>query len=141
MKPNTVTNIVTPDDTSRIRVRPAVFLLAALVLLFAGFARPAFAQGGRVHVVTLVDATPDNADVTAKALLAFAADARKEPGAVRIDVLRESGRHNHFTLLELWESRAAFDAHVNKASTKSFREKLHPWLGSPYDERLNEEVK
>jgi quinol monooxygenase YgiN len=118
---------------------------AALTLLFAAsFAispRPVFAQGGRVYVVSLVDATPDNADVTAKALLAFAADVRKEPGALRFDVLRESGRHNHFTLEELWESRAAFDAHVTKASTKAFRDKLHPWLGSPYDERLNEEVK
>jgi quinol monooxygenase YgiN len=118
---------------------------AALTLLFAAsFAispRPVFAQGGRLYVVSLVDATPDNADVTAKALLAFAADARKEPGALRFDVLRESGRHNHFTLTELWESRAAYDAHVTKPSTKAFREKLHAWLGSPYDERLNEEVK
>jgi len=119
---------------------------AALALVFAAsFAispRPVFAQGGgRVYVVSLVDATPDNAEVTAKALLVFASDARKEPGALRFDVLRESGRHNHFTLTELWESRAAYDAHVTKASTRAFREKLHAWLGSPYDERLNEEVK
>ncbi|HEV2201255.1 MAG TPA: antibiotic biosynthesis monooxygenase [Bryobacteraceae bacterium] len=137
---------MTPHLTPNFR-KPSVswILTAALALLFAVslaiFPGHAFAQGGRVHVVTLVDATPDNAEVTAKALLAFAADARKEPGAVRIDVLRESGRHNHFTLEELWESRAAFDAHVTRASTKAFRERLHPWLGSPYDERLNEEVK
>jgi quinol monooxygenase YgiN len=137
---------MTPPITANFR-KPFVSWIpaAAFALLFAAsfgmFPRPVFAQGGRVHVVSLVDATPDNADVTAKALLAFAADARKEPGAVRIDVLRESGRHNHFTLTELWESRAAYDAHVTKASTKAFRERLHAWLGSPYDERLNEEVK
>ena len=123
------------------RTLPLALFLGALVLLAASLPHSVFAQGGRVYVVSLVDAIPPNADATAKALLAFAAEARKEPGAVRIDVLRESGRHNHYTLEEVWESRAAYEAHVAKASTKAFREKLHPSLGSPYDERLNEEVK
>jgi quinol monooxygenase YgiN len=137
-----------PNLTANFRKRsispiPTVAFALLFVVSLAISPRPGLAQGagGRVYVVSLVDATPDNADVTAKALLAFAADARKEPGALRLDVLRESGRHNHFTLTELWESRAAYDAHVSKASTKAFREKLHAWLGSPYDERLNEEVK
>jgi quinol monooxygenase YgiN len=108
-----------------------------------GFPPSALAQGagGRLHVVAHVDVTPKFADDTAKALLAYGVDSRKDAGAVRIDVLVEAGRPNHFTLIELWESRAAYDAHIAKDHTRAFREKLHPWLGSPYDERLNEEVK
>ena len=93
-----------------------------------------------MHVVAHIDVLPKFADDTAKALLAYAVDSRKDAGALRIDVLVEGGR-NHFTLIEVWESRAAYDAHIGTDHTRAFREKLHPWLGSPYDERLNEEVK
>jgi quinol monooxygenase YgiN len=115
----------------------------AVALLLAGSSRPAFTQGpaGRLHVVSHVDVIPKFSDDTSKALLAYAVDSRKDTGALRIDVLVEAGRPNHFTLIELWESRAAYDAHISKDHTRAFREKLHPWLGSPYDERLNEEVK
>nr|ASY01946.1 quinol monooxygenase [uncultured bacterium] len=93
-----------------------------------------------MYVVSHVDVLPKFADDAAKALLAYGADSRKEAGALRIDVLVEAGR-NHFTLVELWESRAAYDAHVSSDHTRAFREKLHPMLGSPYDERLGYEVK
>ncbi len=120
-----------------------LFPVLAAVLLFAGISRPAFAQGpgGRLHVVSHVDVIPKFSEDTAKALLAYAVDSRKDTGALRIDVLVEAGRPNHFTLIELWESHAAYDAHIGRDHTRAFREKLHPWLGSPYDERLNEEVK
>ena len=58
-----------------------------------------------------------------------------------VDVLVEAGRPNHFTLIELWQSRAAYETHVSLDHTKAFREKLYPWLGSPYDERPHDEVK
>ncbi len=111
--------------------------------LFMGAAPLAMAQapGGRLHVVAHVDVIPKFSEETAKALLAYAVESRKDAGAVRVDVLVEAGRPNHFTLIEVWESHAAYDAHISKDHTRAFREKLHPWLGSPYDERLNEEVK
>ena len=92
-------------------------------------------------MVAHVDVIPMYAKDTSKALMDYAAESRKDPGALRIDVLIEAGRTNHFTLIELWESRAAYNAHISADHTRAFREKLHPWLGSPYDERLNEEVK
>jgi quinol monooxygenase YgiN len=118
-----------------------VFL--AGILLFGGFPHVAMAQGaaGRLHVVAHVDVIPKFSEDTSKALMAYAVDSRRDAGAVRVDVLVEAGRPNHFTVIELWESHAAYDAHVSKDHTRAFREKLHPWLGSPYDERLNEEVK
>ena len=92
-------------------------------------------------MIAHVDVLPTHAKETAALLQEYAADSRKDAGAQRIDVLIESGRANHFTLIEVWESRAAYDAHINKDHTRAYREKLHAWLGSPYDERLNEEVK
>lgn len=120
--------------------RLANLLLFAAVLL--GFSSVAMAQSspGRIYVVSHVDVIPKFAVETAKALLAYGEASRKDAGAVRIDVLVESGP-NHFTLVELWESRAAYEAHVSQEHTRAFREKIHPWLGSPYDERLNTEVK
>ena len=100
------------------------------------------AQGnqGRIYVVSHVDVIPKFAVEAAKALSVYGEASRKDAGAVRVDVLVETGP-NHFTLVELWESRAAYEAHVSQEHTRAFREKIHPWLGSPYDERLNTEVK
>jgi quinol monooxygenase YgiN len=94
----------------------------------------------RIYVISHVDVIPKFAADTAKLLSAYGEDSRKDAGAVRVDVLVEGGP-NHFTLVELWESRAAYEAHVSQEHTRAFREKLHAWLGSPYDERLNTEVK
>ncbi len=122
------------------RRRFSTLIFSALsVVLCAGL--PVFAQGGRLHIVSHVDVTPQYAKDTAKLLLTYGAETRKDPGALRVDVLVEPGHTNHFTLIEVWESRAAYDAHVSLDRTKAFREKLYPWLGSPYDERLHEEVK
>jgi len=66
----------------------------------------------------------------------MAADSRKEPGSVRFDVLRDTSRSNHFAIVEVWQTRQAFDAHTAAAHLRAVREKLQPSLGSPYDERL-----
>ena len=119
--------------------RPLLLALCALPILTVGLG----AQGvaGRLHIVVHVDVIPKFAADTGKLLQSYAADTRKDAGAQRVDVLVESGRPNHFTLIELWESRAAYEAHVAKEHTKKYRDTLFPWLGSPYDERFNEEFK
>jgi quinol monooxygenase YgiN len=55
---------------------------------------------------------------------------------VRFEVLQQD-RPNHFTIIEVWQSKEAFDAHTASEHTKRFREKLAPRLGSPFDERLH----
>jgi len=67
----------------------------------------------------------------------FAADSVKDPGSVRFELLREPNRINHFTIVEVWQSKQAFETHLIAAHTKSFREKIQPLLGSPFDERLH----
>ena len=93
--------------------------------------------GGNVYVVSYVDLTPNNIAEGVKLLQQFAADSRKDPGVVRFEVVRQDSRPNHLALLEVWRSRQAFDAHSSAEHTKEFREKLHPMLGSPWDERLH----
>jgi len=109
-------------------------LLAALTMLAAG---AAFAQDSRLYVVIHVDTTPNYLADGPKLLQKFAADSRKDPGVVRFELLQDTSRKNHFTLVEVWENQKAFDGHLEAAHTKEFRDKLQPMLGSPFDERLH----
>jgi quinol monooxygenase YgiN len=90
-----------------------------------------------LYVVTHVDVMPQHAAEGAALLCDFAIEARRDPGVVRIEIFEEAGRPNHFTMLDVWESRQAFEAHESAAHTRRFREKLQPLLGSPFDERLH----
>jgi quinol monooxygenase YgiN len=59
------------------------------------------------------------------------------PGNLRFDVLlRVPGAGNHFTIVEGWRDRRAFDASLTAASTRDFRQKLTPLEGALYDQRL-----
>lgn len=89
-----------------------------------------------LYVVTYVDVYPNFAAQAAVLLSEMAAESRKEPGSIRYDVLRDTSRSNHFAIVEVWQTRQAFEAHTMAPHTRSLREKLQPNLGSPYDERL-----
>ena len=106
-------------------------------------ASPAFAQNapaaaaGPVYVITHVDILGNTNNATAMPMLRqFAEDSRKDPGNVRFDVVQMVGRANHYTIVEVWQSRQAFEAHNAAEHTKQFREKIHPILGSPWDDGM-----
>jgi quinol monooxygenase YgiN len=102
---------------------------------------PASTAAGAVHVVTHVDVVPPRKDDAVVALKQLADDSRRDPGNVRFDVVQQTNRPNHFTVVEAWRDRAAFDAHGMAAHVKRFREQLAPMSGSLYDERLYTELK
>ena len=113
-------------------------IIPVLALIFlACFRSTAQSPGENVYVVSHIDVTPDHAADTAKLLKEFAADSRKDPGVVRFEVMLQDGRTNHFTIVEVWRNRQAFEAHSALEHTKRYREQLHGYLGSPYDERLH----
>lgn len=90
---------------------------------------------GVVYVVSHVDIGGQGTD--APTILRTLAEAsRKEPGAVRFDVLQHAVRANHFTVVEVWRTMQARDAHAAAAHTKAYRDQLQPLTGSPIDERL-----
>ena len=63
--------------------------------------------------------------------------ASKEEGNVRLEVLQQHGRPDHFVLLETWKDQKALDAHGMATHTAQWREKLQPLRLSPFDERLH----
>lgn len=114
-----------------------ITLAGALILQNAAAQQSAKEPAGAVYVVTHVDLTPNFAADGKKLLTQFAAESRKDPGVERFEVLLQDSRTNHFTIVEVWRSRQAFEAHEAAEHTKQFRDKIQPMLGSPFDERLH----
>ena len=116
---------------------PLLGWLAPVVLpVSASAQQKAEVKSGALYVVTYVDVFPNFTDDTMKALRQFAADSRKDPGSIRFEFLQDVVRTNHFSIVEVWQSRQAYDAHLTQEHSKRFREKIQPGLGSPFDERL-----
>jgi len=87
-------------------------------------------------VLTHVDVVPPRKDEAAALLRQLAEESRREPGNRRFDVLQQTSRPNHFTVVEVWADAKAATAHAGAAHTKAFREALGPMQGALYDERL-----
>ena len=62
--------------------------------------------------------------------------AASTPAICEFDVWQQTNRPNHFTVVEAWGSRGAFDVHEMQKETREFRIKLAPMSGALYDERL-----
>lgn len=121
--------------------RISISLFSLSLIVASGVAvSPAVAQPAKpVYVITHVDFAPQPGGLgeALSLLKQYAADSRKDAGCVRFDVLQQDNRGNHLTLVEEWRSRADFEAHTAAEHTKQFREKAHPMMGSPFDERLH----
>ena len=103
----------------------------------------ASAKSGKdpIYVVTHVDVIPPQKDNGVEALKALADDSRKHSGNLQFDVWQQTNRPNHFTVVEAWANRGAFDVHEMQKPTKEFRTKLGPMSGALYDERLYKALK
>ena len=94
-----------------------------------------------IYVLTHVDVFPVHKDQAIELVKAQADAARKDDGNLRFDVVQWDGHPNHFTLIEVWRDRKAFDASVTTPHNKQFRDKLTPLEGALYDERLYQAVR
>ncbi len=112
-------------------------VLAILAIMLAGLA---YAQQEQVYVVTHIDLLPAGVTPGIAALKQLAAETAKEKDCVRFEVMQQDGRPNHFTVVGVWKDRKAFETHDAAPYTKEFREKLQPFVGSPWDERLHKIV-
>lgn len=93
-----------------------------------------------VFVLTHVDVFPAHKDQAVEYVKAQANAARNADGNLQYDVLQWDGHPNHFTLVEVWRDRKAFDANAAAPYNKEFREKVTPLEGALYDERLYQPV-
>jgi quinol monooxygenase YgiN len=89
-----------------------------------------------IYVVSHVDVPPPRKDECIAALNPLAEGSRKGDGNVRFEVVQQTNRPNHFTVVEAWKDRKAYDARGAAAPQKTFRDKLGPMLGALYDERI-----
>jgi quinol monooxygenase YgiN len=94
------------------------------------------AKGPTVFAVTHVDFIPPKKDEGIAALRAIADPSRQEPGNLRYDILQQSSRPNHLTLVEAWRDQKALEAHEVAAHTAKFRDVSTPMSGALFDQRL-----
>jgi quinol monooxygenase YgiN len=93
------------------------------------------ARDAAVYVVSYLEVMPPSKDEAAALLRQYRESSRTEEGHVRLEVLQQSGRPDHFAIVELWQDQQAFEAHTMAAHTKRFHEQLRPLRISPCDER------
>ena len=91
-------------------------------------------------VVTHVDAMPDHAAEVATMLRQLGEANAREAGHLRTIAGMQLDHPNHFTLIEVWTTRAAFEIHEAAKPTRDFRAKLAPMIGALYNSRLYETV-
>jgi quinol monooxygenase YgiN len=93
---------------------------------------------GALYVVTHVDVIPPRREDAVAALKVLGEANRAAGGNIRYEVVQQTNRPNHFTVVEIWRSREAFDANSVSAHQREFRDKLAQMTGALYDERLYE---
>ncbi len=96
------------------------------------------AARGALHVVTHVDVIPPRREDAVAALKILGDASRAAEGNARFEVVQQTNRPNHFTVVETWRSRQAYDANTMSAHQRDFRDKLAQMTGALYDERLYE---
>jgi quinol monooxygenase YgiN len=92
--------------------------------------------GETVYVVTHVDVIPPRKDDGLAALQVLGDAGRAEPGNVRFEVVQQTNRANHFSVVEIWKDAKAAEAHSMTEATRRFRDALAPMSGALYDERF-----
>jgi len=55
----------------------------------------------------------------------------------RFELLCQLHRPNHFESVAVWDTEAHYLASLSAPVTLSYRELLHPLLGSPFDDRVH----
>jgi quinol monooxygenase YgiN len=93
-------------------------------------------EAGAVYVLTHVDVIPPRKDDGVVAVKRLADAGRAAAGNVRFEVLQQTSRPNHFTVVEIWTNAPAAEAHSMAPATRHFRDDLASMTGALYDERL-----
>jgi quinol monooxygenase YgiN len=114
-----------------------LFSIAIPVLGFAQAARADEASEAAVYVVSYIEVMPPSQGEAVALLKQYREASRKDAGNMRLEVLQQSGRPDHFALVEMWQDQKAFEAHGMAAHTAQWRDKLQPLRVSPQDERVH----
>jgi quinol monooxygenase YgiN len=98
---------------------------------------PSKPHGKRViYVITHVDYAGAKKDLGLASIKRLAAGSVNDAGMLRYDVLEQTVKPNHLTLVEIWRGKAALEAHEQAEHTRKFRDEILPIGGSPFDEQF-----
>ncbi len=115
----------------------SVFLAS---MFFAASAYSSDQSNVQVTVITHVDLLPDtsvpNGVETGIALLKTYVEDARSTGARTAELITWAPTNNHFHIIEIWSSLAAFNAHVRSTPAVTFRNSLQGLIGSPYEQRV-----
>jgi quinol monooxygenase YgiN len=118
-------------------MRRALAILVCLFPITAAYAQaPAPAIAPATYRVVYLEVAPAEAGRVTTALKDYKRAAMNALGALRIDVLQQVGRTNHFAIYESWRDNAALEAHRTAAETRRLDDVLQATRVSPIDERL-----
>ena len=112
----------------------AVSLLLPIAPAFGQTAAPTIALAS--HRLVYLEVAPAEVTRVAAALKDYRRAATNAVGALRIDVLQQVGRSNHFAIYETWRDNAALEGHKTSAETRTLEGVLQAARVSPMDERL-----
>lgn len=119
-------------------------MLAALVFVLA-VSLPAAAQQNAVPVIDgptylfdYVEVVPSAAAQAVNALKEYRDAARKEPGAVQIDLYQEKGQTQRFVVEEIWQNRSIAQEHGKSAASTALVRTLKPIELGPPDVRVHQ---
>src|SRR2546428_249776 len=115
----------------------SLYILVSIALPVLGFAQAARADDATdaaVYVVSYIEVMPPAQGEAIAFLKQYREASRQGGGNVRFEVLQQSSRQNHCTLVEVWQDQQALEAHAMAAHTRQFRDKFQPMSGSLYDE-------
>ena len=88
-------------------------------------------------IVAEFEVKPEAIDAFLAAAVADAsASVANEPGCRQFDVTRSNDQPNHVLLYEVYDSAAAFDAHLETPHLKVFRDQIEPMVASRQARRL-----
>src|SRR5215475_9537686 len=111
----------------------AVTLLLPIAPAFGQTAAPPIPPAS--HRLVYLEVAPSEANRVAAALKDYRRAAMNAVGALRIDVLQQVGRTNHFAIYETWRDNAALEGHKSAAETRTLDGVLQTTRVSPLDER------
>jgi quinol monooxygenase YgiN len=93
---------------------------------------------GAAYVVAYVEVMPPSTAEAAELLRHYREASRTDAGLVRLEVLQQRDRPDHFAIVETWQDQQSFEAHASAPHTRTLHERLQPLRCSPYDERLHQ---
>lgn len=110
--------------------------LALLALMAAAWTIPAMAQDNQQqYIVVYVEFLPADTVRGGLELEKLAALARGSTGLVSFSVNQEIQRPNFYSLVEIWDSAASYQAFLGSTQTQALLGAIQPLLEAPFDTR------